>query len=93
MATGSLAMAGAWHPLVAHPVGALAVEVLGGGFSLSFCGEYRLLCPLAGLLSAGGSGVKAGNESANGSKRGEDLSVVCHAGITSPSVSVTPGLI
>ena len=80
MATGGLAMAGARHPLVAHLVGALAVEMLGGSFSLRFCCEHRLLRPLAGLLSAGGSGVKAGNESANGCKRREDLTVVSHGG-------------
>ena len=51
MATGSLAMAGAGHPLVAHLVGALAVELLGCSFCLRLGVEHRLLRPLIGLLS------------------------------------------
>jgi len=73
-------MAGAWHPLVAHLVGALALELPGGSFSLRLGVEHRLLGTLAGLLSAGGSGAKHGHEAANGCDRGEYLSVTCHGG-------------
>lgn len=59
-------MTGARHPLVAHPVGPLAVEVLRGGFGLGLGGKHRLLSAMAGVLGHGGSFAepcqKAGND-------------------------------
>lgn len=71
-------MAGAWHPLVAHLVGTVAVELLSGSFSLRLGIEHRLLGAVAGLLSAGGSRTNHGHEATNGCERDDYPSLTGH---------------
>jgi hypothetical protein len=68
-------MGGAGHPLVAHPVGPGAVEVLGGGFRFRLGGEHRLLGAMARLLCQGRGAAQGGQEAgeeARGSGQGDD---------------------
>ena len=71
-------MAGAGHPLVAHPVGPLAVEVLRGGFGLGLGGKHRLLGTMTSVLGEAGSPAEPSQEAGNGGQWPEKRSTTPH---------------